>query len=324
MIRKLHMIFVAGMIATLAIAGTGCSSGDTVAADDASSTATVAAVPAFSEIQKAVTLDDADAAIVKTALATWQKSAASASTDSPFERHQAGMDFIASVAPSLDNSQLSSLVDFLAAFRDQQMKAVRKTSRERRGNGLDREAKLVASLGLSADQQTAVDALHADMRTQMQALHASIQDGSVTKDQIADKMRALHDTAHTKLATILTPDQLAKFDAAHKDRMNTVLDRRIEHLNDRTETHVTWLATVLGLDASQTSQLKTALQATTAKQKAALEGVREGTLARDASRLQMHETHDAMKQALEGVLTQEQSERLDIIRRLQPRGPRNF
>ncbi len=228
------------------------------------------------------------------------------------------------MAPSLDNSQLSSIVDYLAAFRDQQMKAARTTARERRGNGLDREAKLVASLGLSADQKTAVDALHADMKTQMEALHASIQDGSVTRDQVPDKMRALHEAAHAKLATILTPDQLAKFDAAHEDRMNTMLDRRIEHLNDRTEAHLTWLATVLGLDASQTSQLKTALQATTAKEKAALEGVREGTLARDASRLQMRETHDAMKQALDGVLTQEQSERMDIIRRLQPRGPRDF
>ncbi len=332
MIDRLRLPITAAAIALVAFAAAGCnSSNDIASADTATGTASFATVPEFSAIQKAVTLDDADAAVVQKALADWKQAAAT--SDRPFGARRAGMDFVAAVAPSLDNDQLSDLVDFLVDYRTQKMQAMHRNVAGRHGNGkgkgmngkgMNRGDRMLASLDLTADQQKVVDALHKDMRDQMRAIHTSVRDGSMTRDQAHDAMTALHESGREKLKAILTEDQMAKLDAAREKRMNDRLDRRISHMEDRSDTHVTWLSTVLGLDASQTSQVRDAAEAVTAKRKAELEAVKEGTLSRDEMRNQARETREAMTRAVENVLTQEQSERLAIIRRLQPQAPRDF
>lgn len=334
MLHRIRMITAATMIAVLAAVLAGCSSGDTVTANNTPAAAT-AAVPAFSDIQKAVTLDEGDAAVVQQALADWRQ-AASTTTRNRFERHQAGMDFVAAVAPSLDNKQLSNLVDYLVTWRDQQR--TRMQQNQQNGDRLrDRDrirdhlgpmgdpAKLMESLGLSDQQKTAVQAMHQEMRQKMEALHTSIRNGSMSRDEAHKAMTALHETMHQKLATILTADQMTKFDAARQERMKAMIQRRIDNMGDRAEARVKWMSTVLGMDDAQTSRFRETVQTLTQKRKAELETLRNGTLAPgDGHQLAMRENRDAMDQALADILTQDQSARLDIIRRLAPQGPRTF
>ena len=67
----------------------------------------------------------------------------------------------------------------------------------------------LAKLDLSADQQTKVDGILADAKAQFQALRAEAKPGD--RAVLRDKVRTILRDTHDKLATVLTPEQKAKF-----------------------------------------------------------------------------------------------------------------
>jgi hypothetical protein len=288
---RIHAYTVVAIVAVVMAALAGCRSEEPVAIGDETSLEAVP-VPTLTQVAKAVTLDDDDKAVVSAALGEWQKTVAE-ETAKPFRHVRAGMAFIATVAPSLDNEQFSDLVDFLGRYRDEHMKDMRREHHAkggRRGAGA-RHEKLAESLGLTKDQQAAMKAIHTETREKMREQHEAFRAGTVTEEQMEEAMRALHDAQRAKVAGVLTEAQLAKLDEMRDERRERKINRRIEHMDARADAHVEWLTTVLGLSADQRSTLEAALEAAVAERKAGLESVRDGSASRREARVELRDHH---------------------------------
>jgi hypothetical protein len=319
---RIGSIIVVAMATVLA----GCGSEEPVATTAAANDAVTASVPTFSEIQAAVSLDDEDAALVKSALGEWREAAAEDVSDAePFARPRPAMDFVAAVAPSFDNAQLEDLVAFLVAYRESHMRGQRSDGQgDRDRDRLRIHDRLKELLGLSANQTAAMQALHQETRARARELHQAFRQGSITEEQMDERMQALHAAQREKLAEILTADQLAKFDALREEHRARRIERRAERVELRTERHAQWLGVVLGLSDAQKAQVQTALSSLADKQTALLESARGGDVERAEVRLQMRAEREACSKALDDILTDEQSARWRIVRQLHPRGPRDL
>ena len=75
------------------------------------------------------------------------------------------------------------------------------------GNPQERMQRMVQELGLTAEQQTKIQALDAEMRPKMQALRGN---QSLTQEQRRAQFMALMTERQTKMKAILTPEQQAK------------------------------------------------------------------------------------------------------------------
>ncbi len=313
---------IAGVAAMFALAATslaGCRSEEPVATGGTSSDRT-SFVPTLSQLSKAVSLDDGDKRVVAAALEDWQEAVAEQTAKS-FRGHRAGMTFIAEVAPSLDNEQLADLVAFLGEYRDEHKKDMRRAFRSKRHDG-ERKEKLAESLGLSEDQQAAMKAIHTETREKMREQHDAFRAGMISEEQKEQSKSAIHDAQREKLAAVLTEEQLTKMDEIRVEHRTKRVSRRIEHLDEGVDARVGWLTAVLGLSADQRSTLQAALDVSAAERKAALEATRDGSVSRREARAELREHHDSTIKALEGILTPEQSERFEIVRRLHPRKAR--
>ena len=74
--------------------------------------------------------------------------------------------------------------------------------------------KMATKLNLTADQKTQVQGI---MQDSMQQSRAIKQDSSLTKDQKEAKIKELHESQHSKINAVLTPDQQTKFTEMRKD-----------------------------------------------------------------------------------------------------------
>ncbi len=296
----------------------GCQSEEPVATGDASSGDVATLTPSINEVEKAVSLDEEDRAVVAAALDQWQKTIA-APNDGPFRPHRAGMEFLATVAPSLDNEQLSDLVDYMRAYRDEHKDGLKATRDEWHG-GESRHAKMIESLTLTDEQQTAMKTLRAEHRAEMEKLHDGFRDGTIEPDQMHEAATKLREAHREKLADILTAEQLSRLDARRAERHTKMIDRHLEHMDEAIDTHVEWITAILGLNAEQQSAVRTALQETAAERKQAIEAARDNDSHVKAFG-GLRASHEAVLAALEKTLTPEQSERLEIVRRLHPGQP---
>lgn len=312
---RIHTYTIVAMIVLAATALAACRSEEPVAAGGPSSEKT-SFVPTLSQVSKAVSLDDGDKAVVSTALEDWQEASAEQTTKS-FRGHRAGMDFIAAVAPSLDNEQLADLIGYLVEYRDEHKKDMRRAFRSKHHDG-SRKEKLAESLGLSVEQQTAMKAIHTEAREKMREQHEAFRAGTINEEQMEEAMSAIHDAQREKLAGVLTEEQLSKMDEMRDEHRTKMISRRIEHMDEGVDARTDWLAAVLGLSAEQRSTLQAALEASAAERKAALEAMGDGSVSRREARVELREHHDSTIKALEGILTPEQSERFEIVRRLHP------
>jgi len=309
-----------GAIILALVAFGGCDSEDTVASTDTATDAS-SLVPTLAQVTNAVSLDDDDQSVVAAALAEWRESVGTETKpDQSFRHPRAGIEFVAAVAPSLDNEQLSDLVDFLVDYRESHAEETRRAFREKHGPRALRDG-LVETLGLSADQKSAVEAIHEAARAEMRARHEALRAGAIGEEQMEESMRAFHDAQRQKLAAVLTPAQLAKMDELRDEHHAEMIDRRLEHMEEVANSRTDWLTAVLGLSAEQRAAVASAVAALVAERKQALESSRDG--AGITAPLVLHKEHEAMAQTLEGILTAEQLERLESVRRLHTRGGRN-
>jgi hypothetical protein len=315
-------------VAALIVAVTalvGCRPDEPVATENTSNDA--ALVPTLEQVTTAVSLDDADRAVVSKALEHWREATAQ-QTDERFGRREAGMDFIAEVAPSLDNKQLGNLVDVLGEYRAAYRKDMRRTyragrpgpgGRAERGPG-DLKEKLASELGLSADQQAALEAIHAEMGETMRAKHDALRAGTITREQMHEAMQTMHDAQREKAAQVLSAEQMSKLDALMNAHRTKMMDQWKGHMDEHADARAEWMATVLGMSADQRTAFEAALKASVAERKAALDGARDRASRKGAFR-GLSQQHETMMKTLEGILTPEQTERLEILRRLHPRMP---
>jgi hypothetical protein len=318
---RIYVFFAVALIALGVAALGGCRSEGAVAAGATSSEAT-AFVPTLSQVAKAVSLNDDEEKVVSAALTEWRETVAER-TDKPFRGYRAGMEFVADVAPTLDNEQISDLVEFLGEYRDEHRKDMKPAFRGKR-HGSARHEKIAEELGLSVVQKKEMKSLHSETRKAMREQREAFEAGKITEAQMKETARAVHEAQKEKVTDILTEEQLSKMEDMREEHRTQRIDRRIEHMDERVDARVEWLTAVLELTADQRASLDAALEASAAERKAALEAARDGSASRKEARVELREHHESMVKTLEGILSPEQSERLEIVKRLHPRETRGM
>jgi len=109
---------------------------------------------------------------------------------------------------------------------------------------------IAATLGLSVDQKVQFDSIHQQLEAsvgplfqQLESAHrqleslasASNPDAAAVGKQflaaraIEQQVKAAHESAHQKLAAILTPDQKAKFDSLHNGMGHGPMEMHMRH-----------------------------------------------------------------------------------------------
>ena len=96
---------------------------------------------------------------------------------------------------------------------------------DRHGDMKEHEEKLAQELNLTADQKTKVQGIMKDTGAQMRAIH---QDTSLPEDQREAKLKALHESTHSQINALLTPDQQTKFTAMRKNMHEDRKEKREE------------------------------------------------------------------------------------------------
>ncbi|MGH8045616.1 MAG: Spy/CpxP family protein refolding chaperone [Chthoniobacterales bacterium] len=81
----------------------------------------------------------------------------------------------------------------------------------------ERVAKMKENLSLTDDQVKAVTGIFQDQKTKMDAVRA---DTTLTKDQVREKVKPIMADTKTKVEAVLTPEQKAKAEQLHKERMD--------------------------------------------------------------------------------------------------------
>jgi hypothetical protein len=99
------------------------------------------------------------------------------------------------------------------------------------------------------------------------------------------------------------------------------MERRGDRRDAAASRHAEWLTTALALEAGQATRVREAINASISRQG---ELLGSGSADRDQIRLRLRDERTACDQALRGILTAEQWERLQILRRLHPRGPHHL
>jgi hypothetical protein len=293
----------------------GCATDESVASP-ATKNAAMQTAPSFSDVNRALKLNDPDAAVVKQALAEWQRSAASNPSNPGVAARRDEMEFIATVTPSLDDTQLASLVSLLVARRESN----RGDMRARHAGTRNGEAMKAMSteLGLTEKQQDALKTLHKDTRTKAQAQFDAFDKGAITEDQMHDALGKIREDAHTQMATILSADQMKKLDAMRDDRFENRMGRRVDNADKRGDMRLAWLTRTLVLTDAQASQAQTALTKLSGAQEATFKSVQSGSLTREQAQQQMRSARDAFSDNLKSILTAPQESRMEILKPLLP------
>lgn len=312
MTRPQRLWIAAATLSGLVAVCPGCGSNEPMSASAAETS-----TPSFSDINKTLKLDDADGAIMKSALAEWKRGANALTAGARgFAAPRQEMEFVATVTPSLDDEQLSSLVTLLLARREANRETMRGHRREMRGGNHMKQ--ITAELGLSRKQQAQLSELRKETRAKTAAQRKSFAGGGVDEDQLRAALQRIHEDARTQTEAILTAEQMKKFDAVRDERFQKRTGRRVERAPDRNDNRLAWLVRTLELNDAQATQVKTALGTLGAAQEAALKGVQSGSLTRDKAHEQMGTAHDAFRETLKGVLSAEQTRRMEILRPLVP------
>lgn len=306
--RRTHLILAA---AALAAALSGCGSNEPMASQAADNSA----VPSFSEVNKALNLNDTDAAVVKSALSEWKRGANTQNTTG-FAGPRQEMEFIATVAPSLDDAQLTSLVSLLLSRREERRSDMRAQYAGKRGG--DQLKQVAKELGLSNKQRDQLKALHADTRAKAETQRDALRKGSITEAQMCDAMDAIHKDSRAKLETILSADQVKKLDAMRDERFSNRMERRVDNADKRGDTHLAWMVRSLQLSDTQATAVKAAQTTLNDAQQSTFKAVQAGSLTRDQAHEQMRGAHDAFAETLKGILTTSQAQRLTILQPLFP------
>lgn len=313
--RIKRWIAAAALTAVLAVCA-GCGS-DEPMASEAAGNAALQTAPSFADVNRALKLDEGDAAVVKQALAEWQRAGKTTTTTPGFAARRQEMEFVATVAPSLDDAQLTSLVSLLTSRHEAHRSQMRAHHSGRKHDGGHMQA-VAKELGLDEKQQDALKALHQETRAQADAQFESFHKGTINEDQLHAALDSIHKDARAKMAAILTPDQLTKLDAMRDGRFEKRMSLRVENADDRTDMHLAWLDRTLELTDAQASQVRVALTTLTDAQTAALKAVQSGSLTREQAHGQMRAAHDAFAETLKGILTAQQAQRMEILKPLIP------
>lgn len=320
--KKQWILFLGVILIPAALSAlAGCNGEEPVAAQSNAAAEVSSIVPTFAQIRGAVALDESDATTVKAALATWRTQARAGNGPRPepgCDRPTPMMDFLAAVAPSLDDGQLAALVAFLVQHRETHMNRngdgrgdqVRDTIRDR----------LHAELGLTDAQAAAMEQLREQTRAKVREIHAALRAGTITEAEFDARMEAVRTWNRERLGQILTPEQLAKLDALREQHREQRMERRGECLDEAMARRAEFLSGALGLSADQAAQVNAALSTLAAGMQSAFAAAGNGDLDRDRLRTRLRDLRENCDAAINDCLNEQQRDRLQIMRRLLPGG----
>jgi len=165
-------------------------------------------------------------------------------------------------------------------------------------------------LGLTADQRAKLKAIRTQTGSNLQAIRAN---GALTAEQKQAQLAAARQGAKAQLKAVLTDEQLGKlaFLRNHPRQLNELATRRVK---------MGMAANQLGLSPDQRAKIRDITQKTAA----AVKPVRQDpNLTPAARREKVRQLVDASRTEIRGVLTAEQQDRLQRMRRrlLAPLGP---
>ena len=165
-------------------------------------------------------------------------------------------------------------------------------------------------LGLTADQRTKLKAIRTQTASSVQAIRAN---SALTAEQKQAQVAAARMGAKTQMKAVLTDEQLGKlaFIRSHPRHLNELATRRMK---------MGMAANRLGLSPDQRAKIRDITQKTAA----AVKPVRQDpNLTPAAKREKVRQLVDASRTEIRGVLTAEQQDRLQRMRRrlLAPLGP---
>jgi hypothetical protein len=317
MTRRINLFLSTVALGALLTLCPGCGANEPTSSYAAEAAAQVA--PGFNEVDKALELDDADAAVMKAALAEWKRSASAQKSGTPgFVARRGEMEFIATVAPTLDDAQLESLVTLLVSKHEVQREERRGQHRGMHSRNGDYMQAMAKELGLSDKQRDQLKSLHEETRTKSAAQRDAFKKGSISEDQMRDALGVIRADAHQKMASILSDQQMKKLDSMRDERFANRVDRRVENAENRNDTHLAWLVRTFELTDAQASQVKAAMNKQSGAQESALKAVQAGSITREQAHEQMRAAHATFAQALQAILTAQQAQRMEILRPLLP------
>jgi hypothetical protein len=308
------------LITVALVLAAGCSTNDPASVD--SGDVESAEAPSLADIRTAVSLDETEAAIVGAALGEWQRTATArrASDGHRIGHHteRPSMQFLARTAPTLDNKQLSDLVGFLVAHREQARKKERSSgSRPWKGHA----QRFAEELGLNERQVAALKAQRTDYHEAKRRLRDRLHGGDIDREAYEAGREKLRAQRREELAAILTKEQLAAMEAKREAWREQAGERGSERIGQRIEAHVEWLTKVIELDAGQAAEARAVLESSSAKRRAAFESLRDGTDRADVHAA-MREIQGATEERLGNILSADQAERFEILNQLTRHGPR--
>ena len=308
--RHVIVLLTASSLVAISAFGAGCSSDESLAGGDAATSAESATAPSFSDLDNALNLDSGDETIVKAALADWGRG--EARNRPGLRARQSEMKFVAAVSPSLDDEQLTNMVDLFLARRE----ARQAEMHERRGDG-KRFEKLASRLGLTDAQKAGLKTLHEETRAQAKSERDAFKQGAISEDQLHARLRNIHTAAREKTEALLTPEQIEKFDSMREDRIDRRREHRAGHA-ERTANRAAWLDAALQLSDEQASKVESALT-TMAETRTSIHTSRESkAITREQAREQIRAARETLEATLKSILTTEQQTRLEILEPLIP------
>jgi hypothetical protein len=233
--RIIITALAASSLAVISAFGAGCSSDESLAGGDAATSAGFATAPTFSALDAALHLDSTDESVVKAALADWDRDDTGSRRPGLLAR-QSEMKFVAAVAPSLDDNQLTELVNLFIARREARHAVMRERRGEdkstkvasmredrvdrRREHRADaarkpvtiRAAWLDAVLELNDEQAAAVEAALTAMADTRAAIRTSRKSETITREQAREQMLAARETRDKRLESILSEEQKTRLE----------------------------------------------------------------------------------------------------------------
>lgn len=181
-------------------------------------------------------------------------------------------------------------------------------ARDRAGRvGRSELDRLTSLLALSEEQVAQIQPILDATRVALEDLRSQVRAGSLSREDSKAKVKALHEAEKAQILELLTPEQQAKFSAVR------------EH--HRGPFDVERMTEVLGLSAEQASAINDLMAASKTQMDDVHAQVEAGSLTADQAHSQIDQIRKDTHDAINGVLTAEQKEKLAQIMARGPRGP---
>jgi hypothetical protein len=229
--------------------------------------------------------------------------------------------FIEDVSKILTPDQFREMAVMLKETRDARIG--RMDGRRHQGGGeeaapfgLGRRA--AAYLGLTESQQAQLRPIVKQHVDEIRGVRDSVRGGAITQDQARDRIRAIRQDMRDDAKSILTAEQWEKVESARRERMADAIDTRMDHLDEQLARRADILARVLGLDATQTQQVRTWILETIPARTEVLSQLRAGTIEPEDAAGRILEIEKAIEERIPPLLAPEQLARWEAIRDLLP------